>query len=325
MRAVAFGDVELDLDEILLGAVADGSWERLRAQLARGIAAQQAGGRLDLPALRGAEETFRRRHNLLAAEDLGNWLDDRKVTVSDWRAHLQRLLLGESGIESPVDGEPLAEAARIAVAVEGLVGESGLRLLSGAAASGPPPGVDGDDAAALALRAAGDSALPLEERSADGLRARAIRVLHLRALLDLERAAVEPRLIREMIAAQTLERTELRYDAVELRSESAAREVVFCLLEEGEDLGDVAARAGVPVVRCEVAGGDAGPQLLGAVAGEPLGPLAGRDGRWCVQVLRERIAPDTDDPEVWNRVRDSIVEEALERRLAGRVHWYVPV
>src|ERR1700722_16588056 len=94
MRAVAFGDLELGLDEILLGAVADGSWHRLRDQLARGVAAQLAGVVPDQTAVRAAEDVFRRRHNLLAAEDLRQWLDERELTTADWRAHLQRLLLG---------------------------------------------------------------------------------------------------------------------------------------------------------------------------------------------------------------------------------------
>jgi hypothetical protein len=325
MRAVAFGDLELGLDEILLGAVADGSWHRLRDQLSRGVAAQLAGVVLEQPAARTAEETFRTRHNLLAAEDLRQWLDERKLTIVDWRAHLERLLLAESWTGSPADGEFLAEAGRIGVALEDLVFESGLRLLAGAAASGPPPYVESDAATELAAQAAGDAALPVADRNTDGLNAGATTVLRLRAQFQQARAAVDPRLVRETIAAQALERTQLRYDEVELRTESAACEFVACVRDDGEELGAVAARAGAAVMSFRVTAGEAGPQLLGAVPGELLGPVVSRGGGWRVMVLRERIAADPDDPEVWNSVRDAVLEQTLERRLAGRVRWYVPV
>jgi hypothetical protein len=79
------------------------------------------------------------------------------------------------------------------------------------------------------------------------------------------------------------------------------------------------------VMSFRVTGGEAGPQLLGAVPGELLGPVVSRGGGWRVMVLRERIASDPDDPEVWNSVRDAVLEQTLERRMAGRVRWYVPV
>jgi hypothetical protein len=325
MRAVAFGDLELSLDEILLGAVADGSWHRLRDQLSRGVAAQLAGAVLEQPAVRAAEETFRRRRNLLAAEDLHQWLDERHLTVADWQAHLQRLLLSEAWTGSPAAGKSLAEAARIGVALEDLVFQSALRLLAAAAASGPAPVVENDAVTELVAQAAGDAALPVADRSTDALNAGAATVLRLRARFEQARAAVNPRLVRETIAAQALERTELRYDEVELGTESAAREFVACVRDDGEELGAVAARADAAVMSFRVTGGEAEPQLLGAVPGELLGPVVSRGGGWRVMVLRERVASDPEAPEVWNSVRDAVLEQTLERRLAGRVRWYVRV
>jgi hypothetical protein len=326
MRAVTFEDEDLSFDALLLGAVADGSWAELRGALTRGLAAERAGAPTDTAAVREAESSFRRARGLLAGEDLRSWLDEREVTLGDWRSHVRRMLAAEEHLLATPEAFPelgLPDAARVAVAVEGLVGQASDVLLLGVAAGSPALAEDtGDQARALAGRAADDLALPLADRALGRLTVEAAEVLRLRGQLDRARTEIAAETVREAIAEHLLDWTVLVYDELVLPTEQAAREAALCLGEDGMDLEEVGRLAGAPPLRCRVSAQDADPRLLAGSPGAPLGPVSSVRG-WQVIVLRERRAPSPDEPQTRERARELALRRVLDRRLAGRVLWHV--
>jgi hypothetical protein len=60
---------------------------------------------------------------------------------------------------------------------------------------------------------------------------------------------------------------------------------------------------------------------MAAAAGDVLGPLATAGG-WRLLSLRDRTPPAIEDPVLRERAGAEVVEDALERHLAGRVSWY---
>ena len=60
---------------------------------------------------------------------------------------------------------------------------------------------------------------------------------------------------------------------------------------------------------------------MAAAPGELLGPFAG-DGSWRLACLRERTSPAVEDPVLRARAAGELVENAIERHLAGRVSWH---
>jgi hypothetical protein len=56
-------------------------------------------------------------------------------------------------------------------------------------------------------------------------------------------------------------------------------------------------------------------------AGVVLGPLAVAGG-WRLLSLRERTPPAIEDPVLRERAGAELLEDALERHLAGRMSWY---
>jgi hypothetical protein len=61
--------------------------------------------------------------------------------------------------------------------------------------------------------------------------------------------------------------------------------------------------------------------LAASAPGDVIGPLA-YEGGWRLVWLRERTPAAIEDTALRERATTQLVEDALARHLAGRVHWY---
>jgi hypothetical protein len=325
MLAVSYDEADLTVDSLLIGALHDGTWDRLRALLARGIGAELAHQVPSRTAQQEAETAFRRARGMLAGEDLRAWLAARDLTLTEWRSHIRLKLLGEDrdGLLPVVPLDSLPDAARAAVAIEGIYEAAARPMLFGAASGEPPPMPDPALSEALAVRAADDSALPVERRDLSSLTREAEVVLRLHGQLERARSQVDEQTIRDTVAEHALDWTVLLCDEIVLDTEAAAREAMLCLSSDGVGLRAVAGLAGKEVREgMEIGAQAADPALLAAEVGASVGPLAVGAG-WAVQILAARRAPDPADPNTRTRARDLALERVLERRLAGRLRWHV--
>jgi hypothetical protein len=123
--------------------------------------------------------------------------------------------------------------------------------------------------------------------------------------------------LTEIVATNRLEWMRLEMETVSFPSETAAREAILCVREDGLSLYDVAALSHRMVSQTTIALEDVHPQhrdqLLAAEPGRVLGPLA-VDGRFDVTALISRATPALTDPTVAARAR---------RRIGLRVIPYV--
>lgn len=353
MQLVTYMSEDIDLDCALLHLVANGVWASERQRLCEGITAVEGGLALGPDELRSAEETFRRGHGLLAAEDLRAWLGARELSVGQMRAYL-RVAVAASAQAAGADSaqaagaasarvggatgagagrtEQLRELARPALIIGGAVAGAAEGLVRGAAAldllSTPPAPDPAGDAGALARVAAEDPALPLEVRKAAPLEERAAKVLRYTSALAAARREVLEREVGDVLAENRVEWTELEYSELSLPTPQAAREAMMCLKVDHLGLAEVAALAGAQVRErsCTAGevGADLGVELLASRPGAPLGPVPG-EGGWSVVVLRRRHTPGPEDEAARQRALDIALGRRLERRLAGRAKWHVAV
>jgi hypothetical protein len=334
MRAVTFDDVDLDLDDLLVASVADGSWEGIRSSIARGLAASASRIVVAPDDLAEARSAFRRARGLLAADDLKTWLSARSVTLEEWRSHILLMALAASDPRTEVDADPddasdggrARAAAAVAVRVEDFLGPAAHTLLLGAASPHRAGPMHEDREVELLIeRVASEPALPLLDPSEDRIREHAATVTLLRRQLDMARDEIDEHDMLEAIQANLVDWTEFDYDELILPTESSAREAALCVRVDGSDLAAVGELAGAVPHRHQHTSSTAGPTgafLVGAVVGEAVGPIESSDG-WRVAVLRDRRPPDSDDASTRARARDEVLERSLGRRLAGRVIWHV--
>ncbi len=166
---------------------------------------------------------------------------------------------------------------------------------------------------AAAMRALGGdlSAAPLSELLAAEDRFRT------RVLIDdrLERA----------LAGHRQDWQLLRWRALELPFEDAAREAALLVREQGMPMSEVATLAHIDpherAAYCEDVP-EVSAALMGAGTGEIVGPL--RVGTtWLVVELLERVPPSLSDPWIREHAEREVLDDALERHLPGRVRWHV--
>lgn len=147
----------------------------------------------------------------------------------------------------------------------------------------------------------------------------------LAAETDFRQRVVTEERIAERLSDHRLEWQRAAWQALEMPSEGAAREAVLLVREQGLAFSDVAALAHV-TLREHTAYCDEVPDLAGALMSaaprELIGPL--HDGeRWLLLQLSERAAPSADDEHLRGRACQELLDDALERHLAGRVRWHV--
>jgi hypothetical protein len=80
--------------DVVAQARLDGSWAELEASTRRGLAAlasaEAAAGRPGRDEVTDAGNRFRYAHNLLAGEELNDWLEHWQLSLADWRAYVER-------------------------------------------------------------------------------------------------------------------------------------------------------------------------------------------------------------------------------------------
>ena len=294
--AFTVDDTPYSWGDVLLSAELSGALEELVRETRRGLSTD--GRELEPEAVRAAAAQFRHERNLLSAEELQAWLARWHLDLDDWTGHLRRTLI-RNGLEANApDGDGnLARAVAVDAICTGFLEREARQLAADAVLAGGL--VASDDRRAL-----------IEHVAASAAEARAA----LAAGSDVARE----------VANRALEWTRIDADLLQLADLDTAREAALSVRIDGRPLADVARDCGVPLERrtlyVEEAEQERLTELLGARAGELVGPVARGDGFVVVHV-RERTRPSADDPELQRRAEDYLVGRTIERELETRVRW----
>jgi hypothetical protein len=286
--------------DVLMSAELRGALAELVAATRHRLASAE-GNEPSSEAVREAASRFRYQRRLLSAEELEAWLERWRLSVADWTEHLRRLLPSEHRAGELEQTEAAAELQK-AVAVDaictGFLEREAKQLATDAAL------------AEIDVCATDDRRARIEQIVASAASARGA----LAAAADVERE----------IDARALEWTRIDAELLELADADAAREAALCVRVDGRSLAEVAADCGVPVERRELYLDEAEHErltgLLGANAGELVGPIEREDGFLLVHV-HGRKRPSAEDPEVRRRAQAHLVERATERAFEARVRW----
>jgi hypothetical protein len=289
------GDDVYGWDDVVAFAKLRGDWDALVARLRTGLAAlaelEARGQPIREEEIEAAARGFRYDRDLLAADELADWLERHRLTMADWQAYLCRTLAAE----------------RIA-ASNGDVPEHD--LLAGAWAEGICSGRLEQLARELARRVAVSPGARLDQLEP--------------AFEDFCATAVnDPAQARE-VETHRLEWLRFAYEAIVSENEGAALEAVLCVRADGETLAAVAERAGLDLraENCWLEELDPalGTRFLAATPGELVGPVSVADGYVVAKVI-SKIAPSLQDEAVAARAREAAVARAVSRLVADRVVW----
>jgi hypothetical protein len=300
--------------DITAAARLDGSWAELEETTRHGLACQKrlavVGEQFAADVIGEAARRFRREKDLLAGDELTAWLERWELEALEWHAYVVRMVarerwmgeLAETARRFFVDPGETAGAVWVEAVCSGFLTRAADRVAGDAAlaaAAGEPLG---------AIRELGE------------LLAR-IRTVAARARAE---AATAEAIERE-VARHRLEWLRIDGEILILALEDAAREAALCIRTDGRSLTEVAAACGLEPNRLSVYVADAdaelSPVLLGAQAGELIGPIP-RDGAFALVMAERKITPRTADANVRQRAVARIVERAIQCAMLEHVEWH---
>jgi len=290
-----------------------------------------------------AAAEFRYARDLVAADDLERWLEQRGLTIDGWLDFIRCSLLlarwaddlEEIREEYEADDDEVTEAMVCEAVCSGVAGRLVERLADRATiharatqeAASTVGGADDWPAAALAAAVPDDQLERfLPELSPQARRERVTAVASLEAAWRRFAALVAPPdALRGLIASRRLEWVRVATVSVVAPDEDVAKEIVLCVKEDGRPIDEVAAEAGLSAEATELWLEDVEEALrdalIGAQAGEVLGPLAWKEGHLVLTVGDKRM-PSDDDAAVRARAEHALLARTVEREMANRVTWH---
>lgn len=282
-------------DDVVALAKLRGDWDELAAQVRAGLAAldglEARGEPLPDEELEAAARQFRYDRDLLAADELADWLQRHRLSTADWSGYLSRALARAREPDAP--GDNRAPEVEAAVWAEGIC-SGRLEAL----------------ARELAQLAAVSPGAPLERLDP--------------AFDDFCAEAVDEDAVGRELEANRLEWLRFRYDAVVAEDDGTAHELVLCVRSDGDSLAAAAGRAGLDLLEDDCWLDELHPavatRFLAAKPGELVGPVPVDDGFVVARVV-EKTAPSLEDEAVRTRAQEAAVSRALSRVVADRVVW----
>jgi hypothetical protein len=325
-----------DWADVLLAAHLSGEWPALETEIRQGLACLTAcedeeseEAAPEAETLDSASAEFRYARDLVTAEEFEAWLAAHGLTAGAWQDYIERSVLRAECTDRLDD---LVEAYAVTsedvwevLWVEGVC-SGRLAQLAQALAARVAAAEEGrsDPAGADAQR----GSLPeLPGLPPDECRDRLARLAPFEAGFECyRRAVVTPEAVRDQVAAHRLDWIRLEGRYLSFDDESAAREAVLMLREDGLGLEEVAETAALEVrdARLYVDGvaPDARDRFLAARRGEVLGPVALGEA-YAVFAFDDKVLPTPEDPEVRQRAEAAVLHGRLDRLVADRVRWHV--
>src|SRR6516225_858433 len=330
------------IDAAIFRGELDVKWKEFLDEVEAEKRADELELELDESAISSAAEAFRYEYDLITAEETEAWLANRGLTLDDFAGYLTREYYASTLQEEIIPDEieyPSAEA------------ELHQLFLAALILSGELDRMTGDLIVRLAARCAG------KEPSSDATATEKQKFLHRNGIKSaqlaswLEQLERDSKWLDEMLAMEAayqkhcdtllvpearqrellalrLPLTRFETEMIEVESLDAAREVLFCVREDGMSMQEVATEGGYPYRRAdfilEDLPVDAQHRFLSVSAGEMLKPLARGDGFELCRILK-KIEPQPDDPKVKSRIDRRLLDRHFaeltskytQRRLGG--------
>jgi PPIC-type PPIASE domain len=295
----AIGSDVYGWDDVVRLAKARGDWSELAAEVRAGEEAlAELGARSEAPddeEVETAARRFRYERDLLAADELDDWLERHRLTEDEWEGYLRRTVARER-LPDQLPGE--TGQARHDVS-EGEIWCEGI-------CSGRLAGLAGD----LSRLAAVSPGTAVEQLDA--------------AFASFSATAVDAPSVAREVELNRLEWLRFTYEGVAADDEDAALEAALCIRADREPIEAVAERGSLPVLEDECWLEELEPALatrfLAATTGDVVGPISVEDGFVVVRVT-SKTAPSREDDDVRARAREGALARAVERLVADRVVW----
>jgi len=340
--------------DVLLAAMIRNEWEPFENEVRKGIACAKASEESEddfEEEIESAATKFRYDHNLVAADDLTSWLDEREIEVEEWLDYIHRSLLVSKWSHHlddilanyPVTDEDLAQIIDCDAICSGMLNRFSYTLAGRASLylkkEDPvllaefQAQISNADETSAAHNAGGTPALHKQIWIQPGdIRRFDIDEEQLQHLVQLEEFfqwfsnySLTNEAIRNHIRSYSLDWTQFRFKHLSFPREEMAQEAMLCVKEDGLDFDDIAGHAKIKIVEEFFNYDDLDDVLKGlflvAQKGSLVGPVLFQD-QFSLFWIVGRSAPTEQDPEITKKAKDDLLQKIVDREVADKVRWH---
>jgi hypothetical protein len=313
------------VDAAIFRGELDDKWQAFLGHVAAEERADELELELDESAISAAAEEFRYRHDLITAEETEAWLANRGLTFGDFSAYFVR-----QHCVNALDEGFSAEELGYASAPQ----ELRHLFLADLILSGQLDGMTVELMRRLAARCAG------KESNSEAIDAETRKFLHRSGIEParmadwLEEIGRDSQWLDEMVAMEAeyaahcdallvpearrrelvtlqLRLTRFEVELIELESQDAAQEALFCVREDGMSLEEVATEGRYPYrvanFLLEDLPAEVQQKYVSVSRGDLLGPMPRSDGFALCRIIK-KVEPRLEDPTVKLRVDQRLLD-----------------
>lgn len=342
----ACGSVSYTERDVIDAALFRGDLEPVWRELLRSIECENQAEELEIEegALDQAAEEFRYDHDLITAEETEHWLESRGLTLEDFGEYFARRYWGRNW-EEEVEPEStdyvsapaeLRDLLRADLVFSGELDKMATRLSWRVAAgfAAKDEEVDPEIISAeekLFFERAGINETTLGDWLSGIERDRAW-LNEMQRMEGISRRTSEqlltPRARKSELSALRLPLTRFEVEIVEVESKDAAKEASLCVTSDGLSMEEVAQEGRYPFRRASLLLQEIDENLhqkfLSVPVGSVLDPLPREDGFQLVRIM-EKAEPNADDPALWEKIDQCILERHFSQLVANHILWQSPL
>jgi hypothetical protein len=330
-------------EDVFLFAQIAGDWPRFLRRLSRRLSCmkylEEKGWELNEEEVDTLATEFREARNLIAAEEMEQWLEARHLTVDDWIAFIERNVAQEmckakrSKIAQnfQVSTEEMNEvlvadgicSGAFSAFIRKLAGRAALFLENNGDASSAPA----EEAQQLLSVLPEPGLQPVAgSLSAEELKNKLDHLVKLELFFrKFWKDKITADVLKEEIQSHSLDLVRFQLDSLSFSEEAPAREAALCVREDGMSIAEVAADANATVDRETFYLREVNPDLqdliIGAKPGDLIGPFQNSAEQFQVLSVVEKQTPSLKDRDIRKRAAQSYQKRVLEHAINAQVKW----
>ena len=312
-------------------------WEKFMRLLAADERAGVEEREADEAAIDTAVQTFRYDHDLITAEETESWLAQRGLTLSDFSDYFTRHYWGEA-LGDEVSGSfvgyfsaesELRDVFLAELTFSGELGRMATRLTWRLAAAASGKVTVGAEEIARERQSFAEKIQPMSLSDWSVSAGRGEAWIEQMSLLEATFRGVcdgvlSPQARQREVGTLRLQLTMFDLEVLEVDSQDAAREALFCVREDGMTMEEVATEGRYPFRREQLVLEDIAPamqqQFLSVTPGSVLEPMEIEGAHRLCRVIAKH-EPDPTDSGVQRRIEQRLLDRHFADAVLQHVRW----
>ncbi len=308
----SIGERQYRWEDIVLAAHVWNDWTDIEKNVRIGLAClkkDEEENALDQGEIEEAAAEFRYARDLISAEEMETWLNERDLTTQEWMEFIERGLLLERNSEQideivtefPSDDQEVGQLIPVEGLCSGRLGLVSKRLAGLAAVSN-------------SFQSIADESSSIDIAQME------------KYFEDFRGQVINPEAIDKNIHNHSMDWIRFDLHCISFPEEQMIREAILCVKEDGSSLQEIATQTHTEFwdrrVYLERLDPTWSSDFVGAQKGDLLGPFRSGD-QFSLFFVAGKIIPSVNDEEIRRRAEEDLLQRMVDHEVNNVVKWHI--